>query len=395
MKRFLASLLVFTASCGREGGGLAIRLPAADAFAPPGAPRRDAPRRRTPSSERAGKRPLPARRGGDPGATSTSLYAAEGDGEQSMPPSPSLGRRYLIPATGAVSLSLVSLAALAQRLPGPPIDATAPPPFWTTLPFGVAFSGSYGPYTPSLVMQDAGATVLCLAGAALFVKAITYSAKVGALESRDSRKIIHTLSAPLFVLLWPLYTHAAGARVFATIVPLLNAVRLVLAGTGGGGGSEASASESELADAISRSGKADEALGGPFIYVMALMISTLLFWTDSPVGVVSIATLAVGDGLADLVGRRYGSTNKWPFNGSKSVAGSAAFVAGSFAGSYGLLSWLTSTGSMDALDVSPSGLAVRLLVIALVSAAAELVPAVDDNYSVPLSAAAMAALLLN
>ncbi len=77
-----------------------------------------------------------------------------------------------------------------------------------------------------------------------------------------------------------------------------------------------------------------------------------VFWRDSPIGVVLLATMACGDGLADLVGRRLGSTNKWFFNQSKSKAGSTAFVAGSFVPSFGLISWLTSTGAMDALGLS-------------------------------------------
>ena len=77
-----------------------------------------------------------------------------------------------------------------------------------------------------------------------------------------------------------------------------------------------------------------------------------VFWRDSPKSVVSIATMACGDGLADLVGMQLGSTNKWFFNRSKPKAGSAAFVAGSFIASFGLISWLTSTGAMDALGLS-------------------------------------------
>ena len=128
---------------------------------------------------------------------------------------------------------------------------------------------------------------------------------------------------------------------------------------------------------------------------MVLLFSTLLFWRDSPVGVVSLATMACGDGLADLVGRRLGSTNKWFFNRSKSMAGSAAFVAGSFVASFGLISWLTSTGAMDALGLSSFELAKRLLAIAVVCAAVELIPAGDDNYSVPISAALLSAFLLS
>jgi hypothetical protein len=42
------------------------------------------------------------------------------------------------------------------------------------------------------------------------------------LEPKDSRKIIHTLSAPLFLLFWPVFSDAAGARFFCAVVPLIN-----------------------------------------------------------------------------------------------------------------------------------------------------------------------------
>lgn len=300
-------------------------------------------------------------------------------------------KRLLLPMTAVLSLSLTSLAALSHHLPGPPIDITGSPQFWTTLPFGVLINSS--PYTPQLVLQDVTSTALCIVFATVFVKTITYNAKVGNIEPRDSRKIIHTLSAPLFILLWPMYSNAYGARVFASIVPLLNALRLYLAGTGSN--IISSNSESELAGAISRSGDVRESLGGPFIYVMVLLSLTLLFWKDSAIGIVSLATMACGDGLADLIGRRYGSSNKWSFNRSKSIAGSAAFIVGSFVSSFGLLSWLTHMGAMDALGLKSFDLAGRLFVIAVICAGVELIPAGDDNYSVPLAAAVLSALLLN
>ena len=315
-------------------------------------------------------------------------------------------KRYLLPLTALLSLSLVTLAAYTQYLPGPPIDAKGPPPFFSTIPFGVFFSGSCDPYTPSLIIRDLSSTMLSIAGAVVFVKAITTPAKQGNLDPRDARKIIHTLSAPLFVLLWPLFSNAYGARIFASIVPVLNAMRLIVAGTGSSSSSSSGSSdeqfassmggsESELAGAISRSGDAKEALGGPFIYVVVLFFAILFFWTDTPIGIVSIATLAVGDGLADLVGRRFGSSNKWFFNKDKSMAGSAAFVIGSFVGAFALIQWLISTGAMDPLDLSTVGLVGRLLAISVLCAGVELIPAGDDNWTVPLSAAGLSAFLLN
>jgi hypothetical protein len=110
-----------------------------------------------------------------------------------------------------LSLSLVSLAALTQPLLGPTNDAMENPSFWGTVPFGVLYSGSCDVYSPMLVL---------LAGANVFVKAVTHSAKIGILEPCNSRKIIHTLFAPLFMILWPHFSDAYGARAFAGIMLL-------------------------------------------------------------------------------------------------------------------------------------------------------------------------------
>ena len=313
--------------------------------------------------------------------------------------SPSFNKKLIVPLAALASISATTIAAFTGLLPGPLIDATAPP-FFANLPFGVLFAGSYAAYSPALIYRDVAALVFSIVAASLFVKACTYPVTVGKLEPRDSRKIIHTFSAPLFLLVWPLFSNAYGARVFASIIPLVNAIRLYLAGTSSSDENNVSdrntadGSENELAQAISRSGNAEEALGGPFVYVMVLLFFTLFCFTDSPVGVIAITTMAAGDGLADLIGRRFGVNNKWSFNKDKSVAGSTAFVSGAVVASYGLISWLTGFGVMDPLNLSTMDLFGRLLFISVVCAAVELIPAGDDNYSVPLSAAVLSSFLL-
>jgi dolichol kinase len=173
----------------------------------------------------------------------------------------------------------------------------------------------------------------------------------------------------------------------------MNAIRLFLAADSDGKNT-ADGSENELAQAISRSGRAEEALGGPFVYVLVLLFVTLFCFTDSPVGIISIAAMAVGDGLADLIGRRYGKTNKWMFNKDKSVAGSTAFILGALLGSFALLSWLIGWGVMEPLKLSALDLIGRLLLISVLCAAVELIPAVDDNWSVPFAAAVLSSYLL-
>jgi hypothetical protein len=40
-----------------------------------------------------------------------------------------------------------------------------------------------------------------------------------------SRKLVHTLAGPLFLLCWPLFSAAPEARFLAALVPALNAAR--------------------------------------------------------------------------------------------------------------------------------------------------------------------------
>ena len=51
---------------------------------------------------------------------------------------------------------------------------------------------------------------------------------------------------------------------------------------------------------------------------------------------IAVTQMAVGDGLADIVGRQWGSV-KWPFSKSKSLIGSGAFLVGGFTISAALL----------------------------------------------------------
>ncbi|KAL3786266.1 hypothetical protein HJC23_005344 [Cyclotella cryptica] len=401
--RNMLQLLVVAAAVNRG-------VPATDAFTPQ--PQRTDAHLHT--TQRKITTPIPNDQPRHSRSPTNTLWMIENGGSQEpSKPQPVNNSKYLLPTAALVSITLVTIAALTQTLPGPPIDATAPPPLLSTLPYGVAFSGSCHPYSAPLLLRDVSATVFSIMAATAFVKSITYPTQRGGLDPRDARKLIHTLSAPLFLCVWPLFSHAYGARVFAAIVPLLNALRLFVAGTTGTGtGAESTqknldmtnpspssvvtaGTETELARAISRSGDAKEALQGPFVYVMVLLVSTLFLWHDTPIGIVAVATMAVGDGLADLMGRRFGASNKWSFNKDKSVAGSVAFVIGSVLGSFGLISWLVWTGAMDPLSLDSWDLLARLLVIAVVCAGVELVPVVDDNYSVPISAGVLAAYLLN
>jgi phytol kinase len=92
--------------------------------------------------------------------------------------------------------------------------------------------GSFASYTDGMIARDAGSALLALSLAFAFVKFITSLALKGILDPKDSRKIIHTLTGPLFIATWPLFSAAWGARFFAGLVGVVNAIRLILAASG-------------------------------------------------------------------------------------------------------------------------------------------------------------------
>jgi len=272
-----------------------------------------------------------------------------------------LSYRGLVVKSGFGWLFSVSLAAKAGLIKGPGGNA----------------------YSDLLIARDLGASVVSSVLGFSFVKTITWLAKKGTLQPQDSRKLIHTFSAPVFMLLWPMFS--SNGRWFAACVPFTNAIRLFLAGRGEG--------ETELANAVSRSGGTEEALGGPFVYCLILFASIVLFWTDSLVGVLALCTMAVGDGVADMIGRRFGKNNKWFFSRSKSVVGSLAFWAGATIASIGISMWFSAAG-IASLPHPVQTLATRIATITGASALVELIPLGDDNWTVPAAAAAFSMLLL-
>jgi dolichol kinase len=75
--------------------------------------------------------------------------------------------------------------------------------------------------------------------------------------------------------------------------------RLYLAGSRTSANNE----PNELVSAVSRTGRKEEALGGPFLYAIVLFLATLTSFRASPVGIVAVSQMAAGDGLADIFGR--------------------------------------------------------------------------------------------
>lgn len=124
-----------------------------------------------------------------------------------------------------------------------------------------------------------------------------------------------------------------------------------------------------------------------------LIVAIISCFRDSFAGMMALSAMAAGDGMADLIGRRFGKNNKWFFNANKSMAGTLAFIVASSLCSIGLGFYLSYMGAITT-SVPFIDLVGKFVTISVLSAFIELVPIVDDNVSVPVSAFVLSYLLL-
>lgn len=205
----------------------------------------------------------------------------------------------------------------------------------------------------------------------------------GWISSQLSRKIIHVGTGPIFVLCWLFFNDLPSAPFIAAVVPLGITFQFALVGSG-------VIKDPSAVEAMSRTGERREILRGPLFYGIAFVVLTILFWRTSPVGIVALMTLCGGDGLADIVGKRFGRV-RLPWSPQKTITGSLAMILGSFVFSTVIVWVFVNQGYLTAPFrhyILPIGL------ISFASMAVESLPFSDiDNISVPLTAVLLGWLL--
>ena len=212
--------------------------------------------------------------------------------------------------------------------------------------------------------------------ALLWLRINDFFAHRGWISSSLSRKIIHIGTGPLFVLTWLLFSDAPSARWLAALVPFAITMQFALVGLG-------IMRDEQAVKAMSRTGKRQEILRGPLYYGIAFVLLTLLYWKDSPIGIVALMMLCGGDGLAEVIGSRFGRA-KLPWSKNKSWAGTLAMFFGSLLLSVLILAAFLAAGVFSG---SMGDYLLPLLIIALAATLVETIPLDDlDNLTVPLVA---------
>jgi len=241
------------------------------------------------------------------------------------------------------------------------------------------------PFFTNTWAQDAVATVLTFAVALAWLRLMDALAARGVIGQADSRKLIHIGTGPIFVLCWNLFSPQPAARYLAALVPLAITAQFALVGSG-------VIRDPAAVKAMSRTGDRREILRGPLYYGIVFVLCTLVFWRTSPVGILALMLMCGGDGLADLVGRRWGKT-KLPFNASKSWVGSLTFLLAGFAFACAFVALFNQCGVLDP-KLDPAGIVWKTAVIAAASTIVEAFPLRDiDNLTTTATAVVLGLLL--
>ena len=207
--------------------------------------------------------------------------------------------------------------------------------------------------------------------------------KSGKLSTTVTRKIIHLFAAPLWILTWMLFSGSIFSRWLAMIVPLFFVLQFVAIGTG-------RVKNEDFVKSMSRSGDPRELLGGTLYYAFLMIVYSIVwfyvpaggsFSGATPLAIIVFACLAGGDGLADVIGRKYGGEKKFGIGGSeRTIAGSIGMFIGSFLFSYVLLFFFSLEVGWD--------IVVLFIPILLISIVATIVEALSpkglDNWTVPI-----------
>jgi phytol kinase len=220
------------------------------------------------------------------------------------------------------------------------------------------------------------ATILTLIAALLWLRIANFAAYRGWMSSQLSRKIIHIGTGPIFVLCWLLFPDSPEARYFAATVPTLITLQFIAVGFGW-------IEDSAAVQAMTRTGDPKEILRGPLYYGIVFVAVTVLFWNETPTGIIALMLMCGGDGLADILGRRFGSA-RLPWAKEKSWIGSLGMFLGGLSTALFVI-WVLVPNGVFPGPMSSYYLPIALM--ALAGTAVESLPFQDiDNITVTATA---------
>ena len=227
------------------------------------------------------------------------------------------------------------------------------------------------------------ALFITLIASLLWLRLNDFTAHRGWVSSRISRKIIHIGTGPIFVLCWFLFPGKPVDRFLAALVPGLITIQFAMVGLG-------IIKDQAAVQAMSRTGNPREILRGPLFYGIVFVLLTIIYWLDSPIGIIGLMLMCGGDGLADIIGRKYGK-RPLPWSKGKTWLGSLGMLLGGWIFAIGVLTIFVEAGTFYG-PVEQYILPITW--IAILGAIVESLPFKDvDNITVTVAAILMGHLL--
>ncbi|CAA2954038.1 probable phytol kinase 3, chloroplastic [Olea europaea subsp. europaea] len=189
------------------------------------------------------------------------------------------------------------------------------------------FTSPVAMFSENPVVSDVIATALSGGIALSLLRLWEETAKRGLFDQKLNRKLVHVSVGLAFMLCWPMFSSGRQGAVMAALVPAVNIIKMLLLGLG-------IWKDDATVKSMSRFGDHRELLKGPLYYASTITLAGAIYWRTSPIAIAAICNLCAGDGIADIVGRRFGK-HKLPYNRNKSIVGSIAMATAGFLASIG------------------------------------------------------------
>ncbi|MFX1505666.1 MAG: diacylglycerol/polyprenol kinase family protein [Promethearchaeota archaeon] len=226
------------------------------------------------------------------------------------------------------------------------------------------------------LLQDVIILIISVIISILFFYITDLIKKKGLASQYFTRKLIHLALAPIFLFTFLLYSGEWFSPWIAVIIPIIYFIAILLINLN-------IIKISKLTTTMSRSGDPRELLRGIAYYLIVVIIVCIIGWSSiphlswySPLAIYIISILAVGDGLADIIGRKI-DRYKFKILAEKSIPGSVAmFVSSLFA----CLVFLTIFG-YDVLSM----IFLTIIIVGIATIVEALSPGDFDNITVPLT----------
>ncbi|XP_038707987.1 probable phytol kinase 3, chloroplastic isoform X2 [Tripterygium wilfordii] len=178
------------------------------------------------------------------------------------------------------------------------------------------------------VLSDLCASGLAGGIALCCLKLWQETAKRSLFDQKLNRKLVHISIGLVFMLCWPLFSAGRRGAMLAALTPGINIFRMLFLGLG-------IYKDEGTVKSMTRFGDHRELLKGPLYYATTITLACIICWRTSPIAIAAICNLCAGDGLADVIGRRFGNL-KLPYNRNKSIAGSITMALSGFLTSVGI-----------------------------------------------------------